>query len=365
MLHKFDDMPENLFIAIIESIFFNAFGSFLFSRTLKKEFLANRQNTKSSKEFRDFLHTLPEGVTIVDDETSEFKFVNFKFRQTLNIKNFKQSNENSIIFDRLHEKIDTEFEKMARKFSISNSSSNQIEDESNMENVLNCFKVTQCQESEKIKRNLEHFDGEESEDEMFERKSLMPKSHEMTLRQFLSNERRTSRYYNINSRSAKVQLSCNINGVENDEEIIKREFIVKTKKVCISDDLSEKQALFMHMFIDTTQIIQLEEAKAQNRYQKQMLANVSHEFRTPLNAMMISLALLKDIVKGPPIKFVKIANSSCNILAALVEDILDHAKIESGVFEIQETEFKFDELVEEVNDIFELQAKSKKIKFII
>ena len=60
-------MPENFFIAIMETIFFHAFGSFLFSRTLKMEFLANYKNKKSSKEFREFLHTLPEGVTIVDD----------------------------------------------------------------------------------------------------------------------------------------------------------------------------------------------------------------------------------------------------------------------------------------------------------
>ena len=48
------------------------------------------------------------------------------------------------------------------------------------------------------------------------------------------------------------------------------------------------------MFIDTTQIKMLEETKAQFSYQRQMLANVSHEFRTPLNAMGLSLALMKD-----------------------------------------------------------------------
>lgn len=129
----------------------------------------------------------------------------------------------------------------------------------------------------------------------------------------------------------------------------------------MGDDINEKQPLFMHMFIDTTQISQLEEMRAQNKYQKQMLANVSHEFRTPLNAIMMSLILLKDQV-SPGNKFLRIANSSCSILANLVEDILDHAKIESGVFEIQESVFLLHDLFDEVYEIFELQATQKKIK---
>lgn len=62
--------------------------------------------------------------------------------------------------------------------------------------------------------------------------------------------------------------------------------------------------------MDTTQIKQLEEIKAQNKYQKQMLSNVSHEFRTPLNAMHLSMEILKKKVSVPDLKFVKIANSA-------------------------------------------------------
>ena len=58
-------------------------------------------------------------------------------------------------------------------------------------------------------------------------------------------------------------------------------------------------------------------------------------------------------------KFLKIALSSCNILGALVEDILDHAKIESGVFEIQDSIFTFQKLFDEVKEIFILQAQGK------
>jgi len=42
-----------------------------------------------------------------------------------------------------------------------------------------------------------------------------------------------------------------------------------------------------------------------------------------------------------------------------VEDILDHSKIETGVFEIEESDFKFKELFDEVYSIFELQSQRK------
>ena len=144
-----------------------------------------------------------------------------------------------------------------------------------------------------------------------------------------------------------------------------RDFLIKTCQFDISNNAFERNTMFMHIFVETTQISQLEEAKAQNRYQKQMLANVSHEFRTPLNAMNMSLVLLKDSEETSSNKFVKIAHSSWNILSGLVEDILDHAKIEAGMFEIQQTIFKPEELLEEVREIFELQMQKKHIAFNI
>lgn len=116
----------------------------------------------------------------------------------------------------------------------------------------------------------------------------------------------------------------------------------------------------MQMFIETTKITMLEEAKAQSNYQRQMLANVSHEFRTPLNAMVLSLHMMKSDLEGELKKYHRIASSSCDILASLVEDIMDFSKIEAGVFEIEHTVFNFQDLFEEVNGIFEMQTKMKK-----
>lgn len=50
------------------------------------------------------------------------------------------------------------------------------------------------------------------------------------------------------------------------------------------------------------------------------------------------------------------------MLGNLVENILDHAKIEQGLFEIQEETFKFENLFDEIHDIFNLQTERGRIK---
>jgi signal transduction histidine kinase len=363
LLSKFDNLPENLFIAIIETIFFHAFGSFLFSRTLKMEFLANYKNKKSSKEFREFLDTLPEGVTIVDDQTSEFKFVNSKFKETLNMHAYQEAGNDSLLLQNMQQQINEEFDQLMKKFKEKEGERESTANE--FKKILKPFKVRRQSEDDDQNR-IDQFDL--GDDQVAGERHFVRAIHDkpdISLKCFLENERKIMELKNSNSRSTKIYMFWDIQEEHKGEEIeetpIKRNFIVKTKKIDITDDLSDHKTLFMHMFIDTTKISQLEEAKAQNRYQRQMLANVSHEFRTPLNAMMMSLCLLKDSINPWNQKFLKIANSSWNILAALVEDILDHAKIDIGVFEIHETEFKMADLFEEVHNIFELQAQSKKI----
>ena len=181
------------------------------------------------------------------------------------------------------------------------------------------------------------------------------------LDQFLENERKQCQDdQEYLSRDTKVSIFLpDFEGIE-DVETIKRDFTVKTSFIRI--DGSTTKPVFIQMFFDTTQITQLEETKAQFSYQRQMLANVSHEFRTPLNAMNMSLALLKDFIDPQKMKFHQIASSSWDILKGLVEGILDHSKIETGVFEVEEVKFRFEDLFQEVKSIFELQSVRKGIE---
>ena len=49
----------------------------------------------------------------------------------------------------------------------------------------------------------------------------------------------------------------------------------------------------MHVFINTSSVKKLEKEKATNKCLRIMFSSISHEFRTPLNAFMNAVELLK------------------------------------------------------------------------
>ena len=191
------------------------------------------------------------------------------------------------------------------------------------------------------------------------------KAPSITLYEFLRKERKKSKAHDNQEREVKWTLSFNDKYFGDDIENLEREFLIKTRHVPNRSSCDASNSSFLHIFTDTTHITQFEEVKAQNKYQRTMLANVSHEFRTPLNAISMSLILLKDQLEEKDSKFLKIATSSWDILASLVEDILDHAKIESGVFEVNDVKFELNQLLDEVQSIFELQWNRKEIGLLV
>src|SRR5213075_1158569 len=99
------------------------------------------------------------------------------------------------------------------------------------------------------------------------------------------------------------------------------------------------------------------------------LANMSHELRTPLN----SLLLLSDqLTKNPEgnlndkqVESAKTIHASGNDLLALINDILDLSKIESGTVMVDVADVGFGELQDYVDRTFRHVAESRKLVFDI
>jgi signal transduction histidine kinase len=97
------------------------------------------------------------------------------------------------------------------------------------------------------------------------------------------------------------------------------------------------------------QAFQLEQASAAK---SQFLANVSHELRTPLNAVMGYTHLLLEGVSGElqPAQLDKLNRIDANArhLLAVINDLLDISRIESGKMPMQIEQVRLPELIDEV-----------------
>lgn len=106
-------------------------------------------------------------------------------------------------------------------------------------------------------------------------------------------------------------------------------------------------------------------AEAANRAKSEFLSRMSHDIRTPLNAIMGMTTIAKiNFRKGKQVEecLHKIEISS-NYLLSLINDILDMTKIETGKMQIEEEEFEIDELLDRLNTIMEPQAKQNGIEY--
>src|SRR5207247_421938 len=112
-----------------------------------------------------------------------------------------------------------------------------------------------------------------------------------------------------------------------------------------------------------------EQLSLSSRYKSEFLANMSHELRTPLNSLLILARLLADNVGGnlthKQVEFAKTIHSSGAELLALINDILDLAKIESGTVTLNIAAERFDEMTDYVDRSFRQMASDKALDFVL
>jgi len=104
-----------------------------------------------------------------------------------------------------------------------------------------------------------------------------------------------------------------------------------------------------------------ERAEAASLAKSQFLANMSHELRTPLNAILgFSEVIAARMFEKQPernVEYAGLINSSGRHLLALINDILDLAKIEAGRWKLEEGEIDLRNVAEDALQLVQWRAK--------
>lgn len=105
----------------------------------------------------------------------------------------------------------------------------------------------------------------------------------------------------------------------------------------------------------------LEVAKSANAAKSNFLSNMSHDIRTPMNAIIGLSTLISQNAENPEKvrEYVQKMSSSGQHLLSLINDVLDMSKIESGKTTLTMEEFKPAEFIEDLSGIIIPQAKAK------
>lgn len=141
------------------------------------------------------------------------------------------------------------------------------------------------------------------------------------------------------------------------------------------------EEVFQAVFTDITDMKRMEEqqeqeqllrnaltlAKAANQAKSDFLSRISHDIRTPMNAI-IGMSTIGQLKMDDPERvqdcFRKI-DAASSYLLSLINDILDMSKIENGKMDLARESFDFTQLIGEIGQIIYPQTMEKQIRYEI
>jgi signal transduction histidine kinase/HAMP domain-containing protein/DNA-binding response OmpR family regulator len=165
------------------------------------------------------------------------------------------------------------------------------------------------------------------------------------------------------------------------EELLKQSQALAQQLQNTNAELEEKAQLLAEQKTEVeTKNREVEQAKAAleekaeqlaltSKYKSEFLANMSHELRTPLNNLLILAQMLaenaeKNLVPKQ-VKYAETIHSSGTDLLALINDILDLSKIESGKMDVEVGSVRFLDLRDYCSRTFRHVADGKSLEFAI
>ena len=153
---------------------------------------------------------------------------------------------------------------------------------------------------------------------------------------------------------------CHNERIFTDEE----EAILRSSSLLIANALLRNE-MIMNIRDTSAQLkTALEEATAASKAKSDFLSTMSHEMRTPMNAIigMTSIGKKADGLEKKDYAFNRIEDASSHLLG-VINDVLDMAKIEADKLELAPVEYCFERMLQKVVTVVNFRVKEKQQEF--
>lgn len=140
-----------------------------------------------------------------------------------------------------------------------------------------------------------------------------------------------------------------------------------TERKRIEAELEEHQAHLEYLVFQRTEELShaLDAAKAADKSKDEFLANITHELRTPLSAVIGFSNLARPFCSDARQRdYLDKVNLAGKTLAGIIDDLLDLSKIAAGRMEFEATPFSLRQLVARSSSVISYQAREKHLELV-
>jgi signal transduction histidine kinase/CheY-like chemotaxis protein/HPt (histidine-containing phosphotransfer) domain-containing protein len=104
----------------------------------------------------------------------------------------------------------------------------------------------------------------------------------------------------------------------------------------------------------------------ENKSKSSFLAKMSHEIRTPMNSILsISELIMRKNTHPETKEYIGIINHSAKTLLSIINDILDFSLVESGRLEIENKQYHFSSMMNDLINVIRLRLSDKQVDFFV